>query len=157
LKFFRNLRIRFKLLMVYSMVFSLAIVAGNAVIYSFVRKTIEVQVESELQNTTSAVLSMVKTTARASILNHLRAIAEKNREIVEHVYQQYRSGKMTEAAAKSLAADILLSQRIGITGYLYCLDSQGVLKVHPKQALRDADISSYGFIQEQIHRREGYL
>jgi len=157
LKFFRNLRIRFKLLMVYSMVFSLAIVAGNAVIYSFVRKTIEVQVESELQNTTSAVLSMVKTTARASILNHLRAIAEKNREIVEHVYQQYRSGKMTEAAAKSLAADILLSQRIGITGYLYCLDSQGVLKVHPKQALRDVDISSYGFVQEQVHRKEGYL
>ena len=65
---------------------------------------------------------------------------------------------MTGSSGKSLAADILLSQRIGITGYLYCLDSQGVLKVHPKQALRDADISSYGFIQEQIHRkREGYL
>ena len=42
--------------MVYSMVFSLAIVAGNAVIYPFVRKTIEAQVESELQNTTSVVL-----------------------------------------------------------------------------------------------------
>ncbi len=155
--YFRNLRIRFKLLIVYSLVFSLAIVAGNAVIYSFVRKTIETQVESELQNSTFAVLSMVKTTANASILNHLRAIAEKNREIVEHLFHQFQRGKMTEAAAKSLAADILLSQRIGITGYLYCLDSQGVLKVHPKQALRDADISSYGFIQEQIHRREGYL
>jgi signal transduction histidine kinase/DNA-binding response OmpR family regulator len=157
LKFFRNLHIRFKLLMVYSIVFSLAIVAGNAVIYSFVRKTIEAQVASELHNTTSAVLSMVKTTARASILNHLRAIAEKNREIVEHLYQQYLNGEMTEAAAKNLAADILLSQRIGITGYLYCLDSQGVLKVHPRQALRNVDISSYGFVQEQIRRKEGYL
>ncbi len=137
--------------MVYSMVFSLAIVAGNAVIYPFVRKTIEAQVESELQNTTSAVLGMVKTTARASILNNFRAIAEKNREIVEHFYQQYRSCKMTQAAAKSLAADILLSQKIGITGYLYCLDSYGVLKVHSKQALRNADISSYGFVQEQMH------
>ena len=157
MNFFRNLRIRFKLLLVYSLVFSLAILAGNALIYSFVRKTIEIQVESELQNSTFAVLSMVKTTARASILNHLRAIAEKNREIVEHLYYQYQCGKMTEAAAKSLAADILLSQSIGITGYLYCLDSRGVLKVHPKQALQDSDISSYGFIQEQIRRKEGYL
>ncbi len=64
---------------------------------------------------------------------------------------------MTEADAKRLAADILLSQSIGITGYLYCLDSRGVLKVHPKESLRDTDISSYGFVQEQIHRKEGYL
>jgi hypothetical protein len=70
LNFIRNLRIRFKLLIVYSHVFSLAIVAGNAVIYSFVRNTIEAQVGSELQNNTFAVLSKVKTTANASILNH---------------------------------------------------------------------------------------
>ncbi len=154
---FRNLQIRFKLLLVYSLIFSLVTLAGSTVIYFFTRNTIEMQVQNELKTTTTTILNMVKTTANASILNYLRAIAEKNREIVARFYQEYQAGKMTEDRAKQLATDVLLSQTIGLTGYIYCIDSNGVLRVHPKAALQNVNISSYGFVQEQIRRKEGYL
>lgn len=40
----------------------------------------------------------------------------------------------------------LVSQKVGKTGYIYCIDSKGVLKVHP--AKEGSDISNYDFIKE---------
>jgi methyl-accepting chemotaxis protein len=40
----------------------------------------------------------------------------------------------------------LLSQKVGLTGYLYTLNSEGVLQIHP--AKEGANLSTYDFIQE---------
>ena len=157
MSFFRNLRIRTKLLMAYCLVFSLVILTADTVIYFIIRNTIESQVENELQNSTAAILHMVETTANASVMNYLRAAAETNAEIVRQIYEESRHGSLTENDAKQQASQILLGQTIGETGYIYCLDSKGILKVHPKETLREADISSYAFVQEQISKKNGYL
>jgi PAS domain S-box-containing protein len=127
------------------------------VVYTVVRRTLEQNIESELKNTTTTILNMVRTSAATSIKNHLRAVAEKNREIVAYFHQQALDGVLTPETARQRAREVLLSQTIGKTGYIYCVDSDGIMDVHPKEALIGEDLSRHAFIQEQERRKEGYL
>ncbi|MBE0617133.1 MAG: cache domain-containing protein, partial [Proteobacteria bacterium] len=154
---FRNLPIRYKLLVTYSAVLTAFVTLGGAVSYSLVRETLEQNIESELTNSTAAILNLVKTSAAASIRNHLRAVADRNLEIVENFYERYRRGELSEAEAKARAEEVILCQRIGRTGYVCCLDSAGVVVIHPKRELLATNLSAYGFIQELKARRKGYL
>ena len=157
LQSFRDLRIQHKLLAGYSAVFILCITLGSFVIYSVVRQTLEANIQSELQNTTTTILNMVRTSAATSIKNHLRAVAEKNRDIAAHFHAQALAGAYSEEEARRRVAEIILSQPIGTTGYIYCLDSNGIIDVHPKKELIGADLSEFAFIREQMARKEGYL
>ncbi|MGD8266683.1 MAG: cache domain-containing protein, partial [Desulfobacterales bacterium] len=157
LQHFRDLRIRHKLLAGYSVVFILCLALGSMVVYSVVRHTLKHNIESELQNTTTTILNMVRTSADTSIKNYLRALAEKNRELVAYFYQQALDGTLTEDEAKQRAREILLRQTIGKTGYIYCLVSDGYMDVHPKAELLGIDLTRHAFIAEQQRRKEGYL
>jgi PAS domain S-box-containing protein len=154
---FRDLKIRYKLLLGYSAIFILSSILASTTIYHFVRRVIEANIESELQNSTTAILNMVRNAAKVSIKNYLRAVAEKNRDITEDYYQQYQGGQLGEALAKDMARKVMLSQTIGKTGYIYCLSSAGIIDNHPHDALMGADLSRYAFIQEQKRDKEGYL
>ena len=154
---FPSLRIRHKLLLSYSFVFVISMSLGFAVLYSIVRKNIEANIESELKNTTTTILNLVKTSAAVSIKNYLRAIAEKNIEIVSFYFDQYKKGTLTENAAKEMAAGVLLSQTIGESGYIYCLDSSGKVVVHPQGTLVNVNVSQYNFIKEMLRKKKGYM
>ncbi len=154
---FRDLPIRYKLFLGISIAYVLTITLGSSIIYTLVRTTIEKNIEAELQNSTSTILDMVRTSAQVSIKNHLRGVAESNREIVEHFYEEYRSGALSEDEAKRQAASILLSQKIGDTGYIYCLDSHGNVLVHPKKELINKNVSNFEFVRKQMKRKEGYM
>ena len=153
----KNMGIRNKLLFSYSIIFTLSLSLGSAFIYYFVKQTITVNIESELTNTTTTLLNMVRTAADVSIKNHLRAVAEKNLEIVAAFYRQYQSGRRSENEAKELASAILLSQTIGQSGYIYCIDSSGKVVVHPQTALLGTNVLHYQFIQDQIALKKGYI
>ncbi|GEM_PF-826752 len=157
LDFFRDLRIRFKLLIVYSTIFTIAIVVGNLIVYWFIQQVIVKDITAGLKNTNSAMVNMVKATANASINNQLRVTAENNRDIVKHFYEQYQNGTLTEAEAKNRAAEILLHEVVGKTGYIYSINSYGIIKVHPDAKLIGTDISSYDFVKNQMKQKEGYL
>lgn len=152
-----HLPIRYKMLISYSAVFILSITISSVLIYSIVRNTIKANIESELHNTSTTILNMVQTSVSVSIKNHLRAIAEKNLEIVEHLYGLYRKGLMSEAEAQKRAKGILLSQRIGITGYIACVNSNGTMLMHPRKEHVGVDFSNREFIREMIARKRGYL
>jgi PAS domain S-box-containing protein len=154
---FADLRIRYKLLISYSAVFIVSLTIGSGIIFFFVKEVIETNIESELANTTRTITNMVRTSAGVSIKNHLRAVAEKNREIAHHFYQQALAGTLTMAAAKDRTRDVMLSQTIGKTGYIYAVDSQGIIRIHPEDALINVDLSEYAFIADQKTRKEGYL
>lgn len=153
----RNLPIRYKLLLTYSMIFVVLVTAGGAFSYSVVRRAVERGIESELGNSTATLLHLVRISVTSSIRNYLRAIAYRNLEITEHFYERYRAGELTEEQAKARAAEVILAQKIGTTGYVCCLDSQGMVLVHPKTPLLQTNLSEYGFVQELKQRREGYL
>jgi methyl-accepting chemotaxis protein len=50
----------------------------------------------------------------------------------------------------SLLHDALVKEKIGKTGYVYAIDTKGILRIHP--AKEGADISKYSFIQEMIEK-----
>jgi putative Mn2+ efflux pump MntP len=95
-----NIQIRYKLLFSYLLTFCLILTLGSIVIYSIVRNTIEANIESELKNSTDAMLNMVQTSVSVSIQNHLRAVAEKNLEMTRHLYSLYQNGEFTETQAR---------------------------------------------------------
>jgi len=153
----KNLNIKYKLLASYSIGFILSISLCSAVIYSFVRKNIEANIESELRNSTTAILNMVETSAAVSIKNHLRAVAEKNMEIVSYFYSKYQQGALSEVGAREQASNVLLSQTIGESGYIYCVDSTGMVLVHPQAALLNTNVSNFEFVRQQLVRKQGYI
>ncbi len=154
---FRDYPIRYKLLVSYSLVFFLVISLSSFVINSFVRQTVEASIESELQNSTSAILDLVKTAASVSIKNYFRATAEKNREFVAHYYQRYRNGELTLEQAKSLAGEFLRSQKIGKLGYIYCVDSYGNALIHPRKTVEGRNFIDQDFVRKIIAGKEVYI
>jgi len=130
---------------------------GSAFIYLTVRENIKKNIESELNNTTNAISTLVQTSTAVSIKNHLRAVAEKNLELVNHYFQQFNHGILSLEQAQQRAASAMLCQTIGESGYIYCIDSNGIVRVHPQGALLNTDVSDFAFVMEQLKRREGYI
>ena len=155
--FFRNLSIRTKLLGGYTLAVLLAVLAGGAIIFVQVEHTVEAHIESELTNATAAILNMVKTAASTSIKNHLRAVAEKNLDIVEAFYQDFREGIYTENQAKTLCRKIMFSQTIGKTGYIFCANSKAIAAEHPNPGVRGKRFLEKSFVRKMIEMKTGYL
>ncbi|MBI5062478.1 MAG: cache domain-containing protein [Desulfatitalea sp.] len=153
----RNLPIRFKMFGIYSLLFTIAMAVGGWIIYFEVSRIISDNIENELTSATTTILSTVQTAAQASIKNYLRAVAEKNRDIVAALYTEHAAGRLSVEAAKAAARKVLFSQPIGQTGYIYCLNSQGTAIEHPLAGVAGVNFSEYDFITEQVRRKEGYL
>jgi PAS domain S-box-containing protein len=154
---FLNLRIRSKLILSYSVCFALVFTGGSTLIYHQVGATMEANLESELETATAMILKLVKTSVDLSVKNHLRAVAEKNLEIIDHFFQKQRRGEMDEAEAKTRSREILLSQTIGRTGYIYAIDSKGRGVVHPQETLVGKDLTGFGFINDMTQKKSGYM
>jgi len=150
-------RIRSKLLLSYSAVFILAVSLSSLVIYFQVYRIIEGRIESELKASTSSILSMVRTAAAVSIKNRLRAVAEKNLEIAEHFHNQFRRGILSEADARRRTEEVFLSQTIGTSGYIYCINSNGETVLHPNAANIGVNYSNHPFVRIQTSRKDGYV
>jgi PAS domain S-box-containing protein len=153
----KNLPLRYKMLASYSTLFVVSFLISSVLVYSLVRRNTMAGIEDALLNSNKALLNMVRTSAAVSIKNHLRAVAEKNVEIVRHYHAAYLRGALSESEAKQKAGEVLLSQRIGESGYLYCLDSLGTVTVHPEGALVGANVADFAFVKEQMTRKRGYV
>ncbi len=153
----KNFRIRYKLLFIYSACFMVIMTLSSLIIYTIVKQNVEKNIESELKNSTSAILNTVKTAVSVSIKNHLRAVSEKNFDIVQHFFDLSRNGRISPEQAREKAAEIVLSQKIGTTGYICILDGSGRVVKHPKKQLEGLDISDHNFVQEMISKKNGYI
>jgi signal transduction histidine kinase len=154
---FPDMRIRHKLLLSYGLLFFLALLVAFTLVYTILRGAFTANIESELQNTTTAIYNLVKASAAVSTKNYLRAVAEKNYEIVRANYDEFVRGAISEQEAKDRASRLLLSQSIGQSGYIYCLDSNGIVTVHPQSQLVLSDVSEYTFVRDQLRKKKGYL
>ncbi len=157
IRYFTDRPIGLKMFYTYSLIVLVAVLLVGMSVYIIASRIIKENIEGELSSATTAILNMVETTAQASIKNYLRAVAEKNLEIVKLYYEDARQGRVAEEAAKSRVREVLLSQAIGDTGYIYCLDSDGIAAMHPDPLVEGVDFSHFAFIQKQMQRKEGYL
>jgi two-component system NtrC family sensor kinase len=154
--FLRNLPIKYKLAVILLALMAIFMVSA---LYSFltVRTGITMYIESELQRNSILIAEVIQKSLDVSIKNYLRAVTEKNIQLIEAIYQEYKDGRLTEDQARQQAEKLLLSQTIGSTGYNYCIDSRGVAVVHPNKGVLGNDYSYRGFIKKQITLRNGYL
>lgn len=152
-KWIHNLPIHSRLLYGYLSVFLLVMLTANSVLYFYIQSTIGKNIASGLSNSTLSLQQMIEDIANSSITNKLQTIAEKNLEIIIDIYQQ----DLKENIAKQRASTILSSQSIGKTGYLYAINSQGVVQAHNKKELLKTDLSEHAFVSQQIQRKYGYL
>lgn len=156
-KKFRDLPIRYKIVFACTALFVPFAILAGALSYSAMRDVLETQINRELSNSTESMLNMVQTSVRLSIRNSLRSVSEKNADIVKLFYQEQLKGNLTESEAKARAVEVLLSQRIAKSGYLYCLDSTGTVRVHPERGVLGQNLATLPFIEEQIRRKNGYI
>ena len=156
-EFFRNIRIRDKLLIAYAGAFLVAFSVCGYIIYSQVRAIVQQSIVTELNRTTETITGMVRASVDISIRNYLRAVAEKNLDIAKQLDRQVRRGLLTEEQAKAQARRVFLSQTIGATGRVYCLNSEGIMVVNRQRGLEGVDMSSMSFVQEQMRRKDGEL
>ncbi|WP_022669196.1 bifunctional diguanylate cyclase/phosphodiesterase [Desulfospira joergensenii] len=135
----------------------LSISGAGWVINSRVEEVVRENLINELSYSSLALKKGIETTLDVSVRNHLRGIAEKNIDILNKLHQDAVSGNLAPSKAKQLAQEILLTQKIGTSGYIYVLDSQGFVQVHPKGGMENRNISEFGFVQTQMKHRKGYL
>jgi len=158
MQFFKRQGIRVKIITGYTSIFVLTSILGGIIIYFQVKNTITKNIQDELNNSTSAVLNMVKTAANVSIKNYLRAVCEKNKETIQEIYNRYTAGEISEIQAKKEVDRILFSQTIGKTGYIYCVNSHGVPVQHPNpDVVGKKTWAEQPFVRQMIEMKHGYL
>lgn len=141
----------------FSFLFILTSVFTAGTVYVLVRDTIKKNVFTELRVSSEAIQSMVRTAAHVSVRNRLRAIAEKNVDILFGLQARVVAGEMTEEQARAEAKRILRSQSIGSSGYVYVLQSDGSIHMHPSTELEGQNIASEWLGEKQIEMKEGYI
>ncbi|MCP4642877.1 MAG: response regulator [bacterium] len=156
-RMFRNLPIRTKLFLAYFLVFAVALSAGTIPLHIYLRDAARASVDQEVDAGARALLSMVDLATDVSIRNHLRGIADSKLAVLRDLDRMQTAGALTPEEAERLGRSAVLSQTIGTTGYVCCLDSQGFVRVHPEKELEDTDISEHEFVRVATARKRGYL
>jgi diguanylate cyclase (GGDEF)-like protein/PAS domain S-box-containing protein len=140
----------------FSLVFGVVLLTSGWVIYSFLYSITEKRIMEQLINSNKAVVEMLETTSTVVIRDRLKVIAEKNIDILKDFYSRYRQGLISEEDAHKSAEQILLSQRIGESGYIYVLDGRGRLVIHPYPDMKGRDMSDDWLAQTQIAKKNGF-
>jgi signal transduction histidine kinase len=123
----------------------------------FLIPSIRENAKQDLTNSTRVLTGSIRASAAATIRNHLKAIAEKNREIAEQHIALVNQGVLSQEEAIKRLRAIFFSQRIGSSGYIYCLNRHGITVVHPNHDIENTDITGFDFVRTQLERKEGYI
>lgn len=153
----RRFRVHQRLFFTVLMLITLSLSLCGGAIYVLTRQSLQESIDQELGNTTKTIVNMVLAAVDVSVRNYLRAVAEKNLELVQFFYRQYQEGLISEAEAKAKAEQVLLSQTIGRTGYIYCIDSQGGVALHPLSGVQGTNQWTHAFVREQVRLKTGYI
>ncbi|MBM9614912.1 EAL domain-containing protein [Desulfobulbus rhabdoformis] len=155
--FSRRRSIRFHILNLFFLSTALVIIITGVGIYHFVHSTMRNNMMEKLATSTLSVKEVVENAANLAIRNHLQTIAQVNIDTLRFLEGQVQVGALSRAEAQDQAERLFLQQHIGDQGYVYVINSQGRVKVHPAASLIGKDISHRSFIRQQIARKSGLL
>ncbi len=155
---FKNISITKKLVLSIGTIALLGIVGVGLISYMTADRIVKMMAEHELQAVTDSTYRIVKVALDSAIKNYLRAVAEKSHYMVEFYYAQYQQGILSEQEAYGNVRALMLDPeygKIGDTGYLCGVNTEGKLEIHPHSEGMDA--SEFTFIQEAVAMKSGYL
>lgn len=152
-KWIENLPIKERLFYGYLCTFLVITMVGSSVFYLYFKASTTAQFEAELSNGKTLMQNMIRGCASSSIRTYLKAVAEKNLDIMIALYHQ----DIPEKEAKRQAARILTSQRIGKTGAIYSVSSRGIIQAHPDRSMVGKNISENSDGVFHLGQKHGFL
>ncbi|HNO22343.1 MAG TPA: cache domain-containing protein [Leptospiraceae bacterium] len=151
-------KIKQKLLLVNLSAALFILLLGGTVQFLILKHITENKIKQDLSELTEVSHNLVKTAVDSSVSNYLRALAEKNKSLLEYYYGLSRAGILSEPDAYLRAKNEFLDPgygKVGVTGYLAGVNSKGVIVIHPKS--EGVDASKAPFMQKALKIEEGYL
>jgi len=158
---FTNVKVKYKLLIIYFCVFFAILTTSGYFIYTNVKEQIETQIESELNKSLDIVAKIIETVSTRNSKNKLESIANKNKLIVEYYYNLSKKGEITKDEALEDLNSIFLKQKVGKTGYLAAIHNDMKSNtftsiVHPFLK-KNTDMSNMDIVKKMMNVKEGYL
>ncbi|MEA3513693.1 MAG: cache domain-containing protein [Campylobacterota bacterium] len=155
----KNLSIRNKLVLLFTIIVIMIMISVSLILPKIKNTIIDDNKEDMISNT-KLVSVMTKSLFDNSIKNYLRGISETHLNTVNYFYSQYKKGIISEKEAIQKCEQLLLSHKIGKSGYITSVDiSKGskniTLAIHPKA--KGKDISKFQFVQDMSNKKNGYM
>jgi two-component sensor histidine kinase len=104
-----------------------------------------------IEATTALLHEMVDVSIRESIVAYLRAKVETGITTIDWIDATQRSSTVEEIAEQ------LLTIKVADSGYLYVLDYEGRVVIHPDDVTRGRTIPEVEPVRTQLEQRSGYL
>nr|WP_320190055.1 methyl-accepting chemotaxis protein [uncultured Desulfobacter sp.] len=126
------MKIRTKMFLVFGCSVFLIVSILSIWLYFSIKSEVKGELDSQIANTISAVKKSMGGLEDIAIKNYLRAITEKDKDVVSYFYGQFEKGEISKETLKQKTSEIILNKKIGATGYVAGVSSKGILTIHPK-------------------------
>lgn len=110
---------------------------------------------ADVRTVTQVIHDFIDTTLRESIVSYLRAKVETGLEMLEVAELPDRG--LSEQEAVRLVESQLSSIQVAQSGYVYVLDDEGTVLIHPDPDTKGRTIPNTEPIRTQLEMRTGYL
>jgi signal transduction histidine kinase len=149
--YFQNMNLRNKIIVVFAITI-LTILLSILLALPQIKKTIVDNSKKELVSTTTLAGVMIESLFDNSIQSYLRGISETHVNNINHLYSQYQTGEVSKDEAKRKMEALMLSHKIGESGYIATMDvSKGekniTFSIHPFFQNKDANVSKSPVVQ----------
>ena len=125
-----------------------------ATVSNYIRSNID----QDLENTMTLTRQLIDASMESSVRSYLRGDAEKAKDLIAYYFNQVENGAMSRKEATARLKALWYSPefgKIGDTGYLVGLDSNGIALLHPK--LEGADLSRSDQFKRAMTMKNGFI
>lgn len=158
--FFENLKVKYKLMVIYFSSFFIILSISGFFIYSNVKDQIEDQIQRELSQSIDSITKIIETLSKDIAKKELKLMALKNKAIVDYYHSLYENNELTKTEALHDLKKIFAKQVIGKSGYLAIIHNDTknkkiTMPVHPFVS-SSTDVSSNKVVKDILKIKNGY-
>jgi len=158
---FNNLKIKYKLLIIYSSVFVVILFTSGYIIYSNVKVQIENQINAELTRSIDSITRTIDALSKDNSKKELKSIVMKNKKIMTYYYNLYKNGEISKKEALVDLDKIFSKQEIGKSGYLAVIQNDKKNKkyislIHPFID-KNRDLTNEKVVQKIFSVKDGFF
>jgi len=152
----KNLKLIYRVLLGFILILLMCYIF-YIIVFSNINEILTVSINKELNASKSSSVFLIKASLNSAIDNYLRAVAETNYDILNEYYNKVQKGELTKEQALSEVYKIFSTQKVGSSGYIWCINSQGIFVYHPKSQNVGTSAIKYDFIKKIIEIKHGIV